>query len=50
MAYGANGRDLYRRVATFVDRIFKGANLATLPVEQPVSAAWWLVQSHHWGW
>jgi putative ABC transport system substrate-binding protein len=35
MAYGANGRDLYRRVATFVDRIFKGANPATLPVEQP---------------
>jgi putative ABC transport system substrate-binding protein len=35
MAYGANGRDLYRRVAAFVDRIFKGANPATLPVEQP---------------
>ena len=35
MAYGANNRDLYRRVATFVDRIFKGANPATLPVEQP---------------
>jgi len=35
MAYGASLRDLYRRVAAFVDRIFKGANPATLPVEQP---------------
>jgi putative tryptophan/tyrosine transport system substrate-binding protein len=35
MAFGASRRGLYRRVATFVDRIFKGANPATLPVEQP---------------
>jgi len=35
MSYGASNRDLYGRVATFVDRIFKGANPATLPVEQP---------------
>ena len=35
MAYGASNRDLYRRVATFVDRIFKGANPTTMPVEQP---------------
>jgi putative ABC transport system substrate-binding protein len=35
MSYGANNRALYRRVATFVDRIFKGANPAELPVEQP---------------
>ena len=35
MAYGASNRDLWRRVATFVDRIFKGANPATMPVEQP---------------
>jgi putative ABC transport system substrate-binding protein len=35
MAYGASNRDLNRRVAAFVDRIFKGANPATLPVEQP---------------
>ena len=38
MAYGASKRDLYRRVAALVDRIFKGANPATLPVEQP--AVW----------
>jgi putative ABC transport system substrate-binding protein len=35
MAYGASVRDLYRRVAGFVNRIFKGANPAELPVEQP---------------
>ena len=27
---------LYRRVASFVDRIFKGAIPAELPVEQPI--------------
>jgi putative ABC transport system substrate-binding protein len=35
MAYGASNRALYRRVASFVDRIFKGAIPAELPVEQP---------------
>ena len=35
MAFGASRRGLYRRVATFVDRIFKGADPASLPVEQP---------------
>jgi putative ABC transport system substrate-binding protein len=34
MAYGANLRRAIRRVATYVDRIFKGANPAELPVEQ----------------
>ncbi len=37
MAYGASVRDLYRRVAHFVDRIFKGASPAELPVEQPTA-------------
>jgi putative ABC transport system substrate-binding protein len=35
MAYGSDISALYRRVATYVDRIFKGANPADLPVEQP---------------
>jgi putative ABC transport system substrate-binding protein len=34
MAYAANRRELFRRAAYFVDRIFKGAKPADLPVEQ----------------
>jgi putative tryptophan/tyrosine transport system substrate-binding protein len=35
MAYGSNLSVLHRRLATYIDRIFKGANPTELPVEQP---------------
>jgi len=36
MSYGPDGRDIFRRSASYVDRVLKGANPADLPVQAPV--------------
>ena len=35
IAYGIDRADLFRRAASYVDRVLKGTNPADLPVQQP---------------
>jgi putative ABC transport system substrate-binding protein len=35
ISYGVDNREHYRDVASYVDRILRGANPADLPVQQP---------------
>ena len=37
ISYATNYHDLFRRMATFVDKILKGVNPGELPVEQPTT-------------
>ena len=36
MSYGVDAPDIYRRGASYVDRILKGEKPANLPVQEPI--------------
>ena len=36
LSYGVDAMDLWRRAASYADRILKGANPSDLPVQQPI--------------
>jgi putative ABC transport system substrate-binding protein len=36
LVYGSDGRDIFRRAASYVDRILKGERPENLPIQQPI--------------